>query len=152
MSAQMDKIITELERMKLTFNLAHEDLGQHLAEANAAGIKAFMDQEIDPGGSAWPSLSFGYAYFKEMFYPGQLMAHLEGVMKTDENLIGSLWVSPTEMRQQFGTEEQAQQEAAWFSEGNENQPPRPFYELNDLGCAKIAEVLDARFDEFVPAT
>ena len=146
----MDRIIAELERMKHTFDFAFEDLGQHIAEANAAGIMAFMDAELDPGGSPWPELSERYAAWKERYYPGYPMARLYGVMKTDEQLIGSLFVSSTLLRQQYGTTEEAQQEAAWFSEGNDRQPPRPFYEFNDLSCARIADVLDARFDEFVP--
>ena len=151
MSAQCDRIVAELERMKRTFDFTYENLGQSLAEANAAGIFEMMEAETGPDAS-WPELSERYAEWKEAHFPGQPMAELYGIMKDPMQLLGEVAITPDQLTQTYGTSEEAKQEAVWFQEGNDRQPPRPFYSLNGLSNRNIAQVLDARFDLFVPTT
>jgi hypothetical protein len=144
------EITAELERIARCFDFTYEDLGQKLAEANAAGIFEMMEAETGPDG-AWAPLSEAYAAWKAERFPGQPISELHLLMKDPAQLLGELQTEPDRMVQTYGTTEEAKQEAVWFQEGGGNQPGRPFYtEFNGLSERLIAEVLDARFDEFLP--
>ena len=142
-----DWILADLYRHTTCFDLTEDTLGTRCATGFALGVEAMMDTERDPTGSSWAPLSERYAEWKAARFFGQLMAHLYGVMKTEEQLLGKVEVEQYLVTQTFGTSEQAQQEAAWFSEGNANQPPRPFYDWNEFSEYLVTEILDQRFDD-----
>ena len=151
MSADGAVILADLAMHRVCFDLTLDGLGEHLAEALAVGVWAFMDVETDPQNNAWLPLSERYAEWKSQHFPGQLMSHLYGIMKTPDELKGTLDIRPDGMNQTYGTDEQAQQEAVWFQEGREpNQPERHFYDFNEQAEVLIADVLDVRFNTCVP--
>ena len=149
MSPDAQRIVDDLERMKLFLRMDVDRLGEQLAEANAAAILQYMIAETDPDGNRWDPLSDRYAEWKAEHFPGQLMSHLYGVMRTSEEVYGTVVVQEYSTHQKYGVTEEAEQEAVWFQEGNDNQPARRFYDINELGGRLIADVLDGRFDEYV---
>jgi phage gpG-like protein len=111
-----------------------------------------MDSELDWDGSPWPPLSEGYAAWKSEHYPGKLMAELDMIMKTPEQMIGTISITGVAMHQLYGTTEEAQQHSVWFQEGDQagRQPPRPFYALNPQAIADLDDVLDHWFVDHLP--
>ena len=149
MSTDGALVLADLARHQQCFDLTVDGLGERLAEAFAVGVFAYMDAETDPENNAWIPLSERYAEWKSAHFPGLPMSHLYGLMKTPEQIKGTLDIRPDGMAQSYGTDEKARQEAVWFQEGNERQPARRFYDFNEQAEHLIADVLDERFDAVI---
>jgi hypothetical protein len=68
-------------------------------------------------------------------------------MKDPAQLLGELQGSDREVIQTYGISDEAKDHAVWFQEGNEpNQPPRPFYDFNDLAAVYLDSLFDSVFD------
>ncbi len=147
-SPQLSRILADLEKHKHCFDLDRDGLGQQIAEAAAVGIFEAMDAETGPDG-AWAPLSETYAAWKAQKYGSLKMAELTLGMKAPDQILGEVEITAHAMTQAYGLDAENRQKAAWFSEGNDNQPARPFYALNGLSLRAIAEVLDRRFAEVV---
>jgi len=61
-------------------------------------------------------------------------------------VVGTTNIQPKEMTQAFGTLESSQNKGRWFETGNDgrNQPPRPFYDLDDEIIDKIMDHIGER--------
>ncbi len=148
--ASIPTLIGELQRFCDAFDFTTPGLADEIAEAAAAGIAVNMDAEQDPDGNAWPALSPAYEAWKSAHFPGQEMAVLRGAMKTAQQLKGEVVATPGEIKQTYGVDPQARQEATQFQEGDANQPPRPFYAFSNVAVMLVDQVLDRRFDVVVP--
>jgi hypothetical protein len=149
MSAEGAVILADLAKHAVCFDLTLDGLGERLAEALAVGVFAYMDAETDPDNNAWIPLSERYERWKSAHFPGLPMSHLYGLMKQPDQLKGTLNIKPDGMTQTYGTDEDAQNEAVWFQEGNDRQPARRFYDFNEQAEHLIADVLDDRFDQYI---
>ncbi|MHC5542096.1 hypothetical protein ACYOEI_28070 [Singulisphaera rosea] len=147
MSAQMNAIIRDLEQVPHIFDFDRDGFGEEVAEATAAAIFEYMDAETSPDGGQWIDLAPAYQAWKERHYPGRKMGELELKMKDPMQLRGEPNITPNELVQEYGTDEDAKLEAEWFQEGNEeqNRPPRKFYALNDLALHDLGNLFDRRF-------
>ena len=146
MSAQMNLILNEIRQFPHAFDFKKNTLAEWIAEVVADAIEAAMDAQVGPDGTGWSPLSDGYNAWKERFYPGLPMAVLDGLMKQSSELQGELIISPDKFYQTYGVTELARAHAQWFQDPeSDNQPPRPFYALNDAAIAAIADVLDDIF-------
>ena len=142
MSAQGRRIVGDLHRHKQCWDFSQDRLAEDAAEAAAMGIYITMDYQTDPDGQTWDKLNEKYAKWKAKHRPGMLIGERDGHMKTQEELKGEITLDPDGMTQTYGLDDQAQNEAEWFSEGNDHRPAREFYALN----AKAEELLNAVFD------
>lgn len=63
-------------------------------------------------------------------------------------VVGTTDIGPKEMTQTFGTIDTAQDKGRWFERGNEgrDQPPRPFYDLDDEIIDKIMDHISERVE------
>lgn len=147
MSAQLAPILEDLDRHRRCFDLTADGFGEALAETAAAAVFEYMDQETDPDNRAWAPLAEWYAERKAEHFPGRIKAELYLLMKTPDQLKGTLEIEADRMVQTYGTDEEARQEANWFQEGSDVQPPRRFYAFNDLALVTLGGACDRRFDE-----
>jgi hypothetical protein len=143
-------IIADLTRHGTIFDLDQRNLGIELLDITAVAILVQMGKELDPDGNRWPELSEPYETWKSGAHPGALMSVLFALMKTLENLQGERLVTVHYASMTFGIEPEAKLEAEWFQEGfrgtdslgrNRNQPPRPFYEIPDVGVSLLDQHL-----------
>lgn len=148
MSPQCAAIVADLERFKSLFDFTQRDLANQCAETIAAGIFEYMDAQVGPDNAPWIALSEKYVEWKAKAAPGEPMAVLYRLMKDPTQLYGTLATTAHRLVQTYGTSEEAQQQACWFQEGNDHQPARPFYALNDLVLITLATILDAHFSSF----
>ena len=147
----MAAIIADLERHKRCFDFTQDTLASDVAEALASAVYEYMDAGIDPRGASWIELSPAYLLWKTRHFPGRLISELHLLMKDPAQLKGELDATRNKLIQTYGLNEEAKLEAEWFSEGHseQNRPPRPFYELNDLALVHLAAVFDARFQSVI---
>lgn len=138
-------IAADINRLADCFHFRREGFGEALMDAAAEGILVAMDAQEDPDGNPWAPLSERYRDWKSRKFPGNPMAVLYGVMKTEENIRGQRLVLSTMAIMTFGTDDLAKQEAEWFQEGNENQPPRPFYAFTRASVEACDGLCDERF-------
>ena len=149
MSAQMNAILRDLERIPHAFAFDRDRFGERVAEETAAAIFEYMDAEYGPNNAPWIELAERYRRWKERHFPGRKIGELHLHMKDPMQLRGELQIGPDAMQQTYGLDEQARLEAEWFQEGHsgQNRPPRPFYTLNDLALVRLGELFDLRFHE-----
>lgn len=163
-SKQMEILLNEIASHPFIFDFNRDGWGLWLLEITANAIMEYMDAELDPDGTRWDELSEGYALWKSEHYPGKIMAELDMIMKTMEQLIGAYSIQGQEMHQLFGTDEVAQQHSVWFQEGSVGeaeegtvgesndgkQPPRPFYALNPKAITDLDAECDQHFVDKLP--
>ena len=143
----LSSLLASLERHTHVFDFTREELGENLARATAMGILEFMEEELDPGGTAWAELSFLYKKWKAEAYPGHKIGEVTGLMKNFDELKGEVFISPDGVTQEYGLSEETKLEAEWFQKGYEpqNRPPRHFYSFNTRASEYATKVLDERF-------
>lgn len=151
MSAQLTAILDDLERHKHAFDFNDNGLADAVAEATSVGIFEYLDREIDVNNSPFIALSEGYEAWKSRHFPGKPIGELYGLMKSPDQLKGTLEIQQYAMSQTYGTTEEARLLAEWFQEGYapQNRPPRPFYGLNDLVLVLLDTVFENRFADAV---
>lgn len=149
MSRQASLIVADFGRYKDLFDFTKDELSYEVAAVIAEGIYDYMAAELDPDGNPWPPLSEKYAEWKAKHFPGQDISDLHHHMRDPTQLVGSVGVWPHRMVMTYGKDEQAQDEAVWFSEGNERQPARPFYEFNELVLSRLRELFDRHFETVI---
>lgn len=147
-SPQLDRILGDLDAMEKAFDLTSDGLGGKLLKAATDGVKDTIAKQEDPGGSPWPELSESYAEWKRSEAPGKPIGELYGLMADDDEVEGTIHVQPDLASVLYGKTEEAQVEAEWFQEGDEdqNRPPRPFFDLTAPAVEAIEQILDQRFD------
>jgi hypothetical protein len=122
-------------------------MGDVAADLVAEGIRhRTLEQQRKPEGGPLPANRGEYGEKKQArgipigvgFYPPDQEG---GEMLDKENLRGIVGISEDRVRMIYGTNEAVREKAEWFTDGNpaNNQPPRPFYDLNpqieaDLGA------------------
>jgi len=145
-SPQAKAVLDDVYDLYRLFDFTQGRLADDVALAAAAGIGHAMDSQVDPDGADWAELSERYARWKDAHYPGRPISVLTGHMRDPVQLNGQLtYVSRDRLVQTYGVDDEARQLAAWFQEGDPpHQPPRRFYELNDLAKALVGFVFDAR--------
>jgi hypothetical protein len=148
-TGQAAAVVADIERMRDAFDFTKNGLDLAVAGASARGIDEQMDSQADPDGTPWEPLSERYDRWKQLTVGGLPMAELFHVMKTIEQLTGSLEVSRDRMVQTYGVTEEARQEAYWFQDPQGDQPPRRFYELNAAAIDHVTQVLDDRFADAI---
>lgn len=142
-SVQLNAIFRDLKRHGDVF--APADVADDLFDIAADAILRQMDREQDPDGGDWPPLSADYEVAKQRIAPGKPMAVLYGHMKTIEQIKGQRYIGQDEARMAYGVDDLAKDLAEWFQEGNDNQPPRPFYAVGDEGVQLMDDYLGRRF-------
>lgn len=143
--AQLAPILKELKRQRDFWRFDRGKLGRQLMDAATDCIEDDMDAQQAPDGAPWAPLSEAYVEFKDQVAPGEPMAVLYGHMKTREQLEGQRFRGADEMRQTYGIDERAKQEASWFIEGNDRQPARPFYGFSQEALVRMDQLCDQRF-------
>lgn len=141
-SRQMNSILAALDRHVRYFDLDRNDLAEDLMDIATEEIRRSMDAETDPDGNPWPALSGDYAKWKAKHFPGNPMAVLHGVMKTDAQLRGNRNVAPDRCRMTYGLDQRARDEATWFQEG---PPERRFWGLSAAAITRMNARLDRHF-------
>ena len=92
-ASQLNPLLKDLARFKEVFDLQRDLLAFRAHNVAVQVMLADMLAEVDPDGMPWPELSELYAKWKSQHFPGNPMAVLYGVMKTEENLRGEPSVS-----------------------------------------------------------
>ena len=149
MSAQATRILNDLENHKRCWDFSVDRLAEDTAETAALGMFIQMDYQVDPDNNAWQRLNEKYEAWKRKNVPGAKISELEGHMKAVEQLKGYVDVLPDGMEQNYGIDPQASDEAVWFQEGNDRQPPREFYALSDIAIQHLDALFDVRFASIV---
>lgn len=144
-----DRVERDMHAYRACFDFTRDGLGHAVIDETAGAMLAMMDNEVDPEGKPWSPLSRKYAAWKSEHFPGNPMAVLYGLMKTQANIVGETRVADRLIEMEFGTSDEAKAEAGWFQEGNPNQPPRPFYALGDYAIEVVDRVMDDRFETVV---
>lgn len=140
MDAVLAAVIADFGRIARVFDFTANGLGEEAAERNAAAIFEYMDAQTGPDNNPWQPLSDAYAKWKSGQFPGQPMSDLHHNMKDPSQLKGVVDVTADGVKQTYGLDDQARTEAVWFSEGNSRQPPRPFYQFNDLAILNLEDL------------
>jgi hypothetical protein len=141
------KIMADLERHRHLFDLDRDGLGADLCKAATDGVQYAIAREEAPDGARWPDLSGPYEERKRFTHPGNPMAVMEGTMADPKEVAGEVEVTRDRATVTYGRTERARQEAAWFQEGDGNQPPRPFWGFTSESLAEVRKILDERFRE-----
>lgn len=144
MSPASAKLKAALERHKHLFDLDRDGLGPDLCKAATDGVQACLAGEHSPDGSPWAPLSDRYDEWKSFQYPGNPISLLHGIMDDPRQVAGEVQATARRAVVTYGTSDRARQEAAWFSEGNAHQPPRPFWGFTDASLAEARQILTDR--------
>ncbi|MDQ3168423.1 MAG: hypothetical protein M3P94_07220 [Chloroflexota bacterium] len=136
------------------FDLDQGTIADDIMDKSVDGMMWNMLMETAPDGTPWPALSDDYEEWKDKFYPGQLMSHLTGEMRTIDQLSGVRTVSAHMATMEYGLDHAVRLKAMKFSEGGvltgTAQPPRPFYAFTFMAIAAVDDRFNQAFTDAVP--
>ena len=150
-TSNLPEIQASLQALGQTFALDRPTHGQSLGrDALAVVTTAIGDRcraEEAPGGAEWPE-NKPWAD-RDPAKRGKPVGVLTGEMLSPEQLAGEPTITRESATTVYGTDEASRQKAAWFSEGNDNQPARPFYEMDETTDKALEAFLDAEVDRYL---
>jgi hypothetical protein len=145
MSAQLQAIFDDLDKLGELLNYESDDFGERCLDADVEAIRDCTDARSDPAGNRWPDLNEEYERWKAQHFPGQGMGHLYDLMLAEEQLRGERTITPRLARMVYGISWEAKLEATRFQQGNGPQPPRGFYSLSAAAVERKDELHRERF-------
>lgn len=144
-AAAMSRIRADMDRHRHAFDLDRNNLGRDLCKAATDGVQATIAAEESPDGKRWDELSEEYDEWKSFQFPGEPIAVLHQIMADPHQVAGEPPAVTADLAEvTYGITEQAKQEAAWFQEGGNGRPARPFWGLTAASIAESGRILDAR--------
>jgi hypothetical protein len=144
MSAAFVKIKADLERHRHLFDLDRDRLGEDLCSAATAGVQECIAGQHAPDGTPWDKLSPAYDEWKSFQFPGEPIAVLYKHMADPHEVAGEVEVAALRAVVTYGISDRAKQEIVWFSEGDADQPPRPFWGFTAASLAEAGKILADR--------
>jgi len=133
-------------------------LGDEMADVIAAGVQArTLEQQQSPSGGTLAANRGGYGRRKRArgvpVGVGLVGNDVGGEMLEFEQVRGQVAIGPNDLVMTAGLDADAKEKVEWFSEGNpaNNQPPRPFYELDAAIEGQIDDLLDQTADRRIRA-
>jgi hypothetical protein len=140
MSKALDRIVDALSRHKRMFDM--RVIGEDLCHAFADGCYNALMSQKDYLGRPLAPLTPGYRRWKERNYPGHPIGILEFEMAQYTHFRNEVIAKRDEAAMRYGRTEEAQDEFAWFNEGNPpTQAPRPVWGMTAQAEQNIREIL-----------
>ncbi|CAB4131005.1 hypothetical protein UFOVP124_49 [uncultured Caudovirales phage] len=169
MSNNFNQVIDLIEQMLMPdFTDSSRPIGKKLANdvldiMSAEMLERCEDRRVDHTGTPWaPNAP---SYLKKRQKQGKPVGELEHKMLTRQQFDGTRTFEPGQATMEYGITEFERKKAQWFTRGSEenlpgdieasgatNQPPRPFFELDDdirsKAIAEIEETQRMAIDQF----
>jgi hypothetical protein len=140
----IETILIDLERHERLFDLSGR-LGRELLDIAAEDQCENFDNQRSADGVPWAPLSHKYQEWKDNAYPGMPVGVRTGMLRAA--LIGPRTQSEGEATMEVGATEDAKQEFAWLSEGDDlnNRPARPSDGLSASAVEQVDITLNVVF-------
>lgn len=136
-------------------------LGNELLDIVAEGVyERSMNQQAAPDGTDWADNAESYKKRPEK--DGKPISVLDGEMMSMVELRGERTIEPYEASMEYGTQKITRRKAQWFTRGSEenapddieysgakDQPPRPFYEIDDTITGQVNERVQQALGEHI---
>jgi hypothetical protein len=113
---------------------SRETVGKQILDCTAAIIETrTINEQRDPEGNPLARLKpYTLEQKAKKGYPATISV-MTGEMTSTVELRGKQQVGDSTASMAQGTNPQSQAKAGWFTEGGDNQEPRPFYDLGSTG-------------------
>jgi hypothetical protein len=164
--SNFDAVMNALDRLvDVDFNDTKSYVGKKLAtdvlDSMAAGMqKRLIDRQVDPDDSPLPDNAPSYRAQPKK--GNKIIGFLTGEMLSDQQFKGSRAFEKTSAIQTFGNNDFCRRKGQWFTRGSKpnppydlehsgakNQPPRPFYDLDDEIRDNGIQIVNEAFDRMI---
>lgn len=144
------EILADLHAVAEAVDLTRHRLGDDCFDLIAAGIhERSIHEQQSPALVAWAPNAPAYARSRRK--AGKPVGVLTGEMLSLEQLKGTRAITPKSGVMRYATSSTAADKGAWFTEGADRRPARPFYDTDPQIEDAVAERIGRAVDDAIEA-
>lgn len=147
---EIQKVLDQIgDTLDFTRPGRQQSLGRDCLATVVVAIEDRCRAEEAPGGADWgPNKDWALHNPQKQGKPVGVLGDTDNML-SPANLAGEQTITREDAGAVYGIDEASKQKAQWFTEGNEHQVARPFYELDAKTDEALDQFLDGEIDRYL---